>query len=102
MSRFNMLNLSAVGVAIVAGIYGGTKFFEPIVIEQLSKDGNLRKDIEIPKYDNEGNPIEPKSVLNLRKEFENIQKEQSLQRGLQEQQPTIEKDSSIFDSSIDK
>lgn len=39
------------------GVYSGVKFFEPLVVEQLRKDGNLRSDIEIPKFDEEGNKI---------------------------------------------
>ncbi|GME69857.1 unnamed protein product [[Candida] boidinii] len=39
------------------GVYTGVKFFEPLVIDQLRRDGNLRDDIKIPEYDPEGNPI---------------------------------------------
>ncbi|KAG7696095.1 hypothetical protein KL930_003121 [Ogataea haglerorum] len=44
-------------VFAAAGVYMGMKFFEPIVIEQLRKDGNLRTDIEVPQYDEEGNKL---------------------------------------------
>lgn len=39
------------------GAYSGVKFFEPIIIEQLRKDGNLRTDIEIPEFDKNGDKI---------------------------------------------
>lgn len=39
------------------GVYSGIKFFEPLVIEQLKKDGNLRSDIEIPEFDKNGEKI---------------------------------------------
>lgn len=39
------------------GAYSGVKFFEPIIIEQLRKDGNLRTDIDIPEFDKNGDKI---------------------------------------------
>ena len=33
--------------AIITSIYFGINFWKPIIIEQLERDGNLRKDIEI-------------------------------------------------------
>lgn len=39
------------------GAYGGMKFFEPIIVEQLRKDGNLRTDIDIPEFDKNGDKI---------------------------------------------
>ncbi|GMM31035.1 Ecm19 protein [Martiniozyma asiatica (nom. inval.)] len=39
------------------GAYSGTKFFEPIIVEQLRKDGHLRTDIEIPEFDKNGDKI---------------------------------------------
>lgn len=50
-------NILTVGIVTVLGIYSGTKFFEPLVIESLEKEGNLRSDIPIPEYDSEGKPI---------------------------------------------
>lgn len=49
-------------VAVVAAVsvYTGYTFFQPIVVEQLRKDGNLRQDIEVPQFDSEGNIILPK------------------------------------------
>ena len=70
MSRFNGFGLTAVIIASVAGVYSGTKFFEPIIIDQLRKDGNLRNDIEVPKYDEEGNPLHPISVLQLAQDMD--------------------------------
>ncbi|CAI4047002.1 Ecm19p SKDI_12G4160 [Saccharomyces kudriavzevii IFO 1802] len=43
-----------IGIACLVGVYTGTKFFEPIVIDRLRKDGNLRTDVPIPEYDEEG------------------------------------------------
>lgn len=39
------------------GVYSGTKFFEPLIVEQLRKDGNLRQDIPIPEFDRNGDRI---------------------------------------------
>lgn len=39
------------------GVYSGIKFFEPLVVEQLRKDGNLRSDIAIPEFDKNGDRI---------------------------------------------
>jgi hypothetical protein len=39
------------------GVYSGVKFFEPLVVEQLRKDGNLRGDIEVPQFDQNGERI---------------------------------------------
>lgn len=39
------------------GVYSGVKFFEPLVVEQLRKDGNLRSDIEVPQFDKNGDKI---------------------------------------------
>lgn len=33
--------------AIITSVYFGVNFWKPIVLEQLEKDGNLRKDIKI-------------------------------------------------------
>lgn len=62
------------------GVYTGTRFFEPIVIDQLKKDGGLRSDVEIPQYDEEGNPVLPKSMLQLREELGQVLKEDKLAR----------------------
>jgi hypothetical protein len=39
------------------GVYSGVKFFEPLIVEQLRKDGNLRSDIPIPDFDDNGDKI---------------------------------------------
>ncbi|TID18151.1 hypothetical protein CANINC_003892 [Pichia inconspicua] len=39
------------------GVYSGVKFFEPLIVEQLRKDGNLRSDIPIPQFDENGDKI---------------------------------------------
>lgn len=39
------------------GVYSGVKFFEPLIVEQLRKDGNLRSDIPIPEFDENGDKI---------------------------------------------
>ncbi|CCE61897.1 hypothetical protein TPHA_0B02250 [Tetrapisispora phaffii CBS 4417] len=70
MSRINGYNMMGVVLAVVVGVYSGTRFFEPLVVDQLKRDGNLRSDIAIPEYDSEGNPVEPKSIRDLRKHIE--------------------------------
>ncbi|QLG71594.1 hypothetical protein HG535_0B06390 [Zygotorulaspora mrakii] len=74
MPRIKGFDLFTIGVIIVAGVYTGTKFFEPLVIEQLRKDGHLRTDISVPKYNSEGEPVDEKSMMQLRKELEQINK----------------------------
>lgn len=44
-------------VACGVGVYTGMKFFEPLVIEQLKKEGKLRNDVTVPEYDDQGRPI---------------------------------------------
>lgn len=39
------------------GVYSGVKFFEPLVVEQLRKDGNLRGDIDVPQFDKNGDRV---------------------------------------------
>ncbi|AMD19920.1 HCL231Wp [Eremothecium sinecaudum] len=60
-----------VTVAVVGlfGVYSGVKFFEPLVINQLKVDGNLRNDIEIPEYDSEGNLVEPSEVRRIKEQM---------------------------------
>ncbi|CCH58594.1 hypothetical protein TBLA_0A08040 [Henningerozyma blattae CBS 6284] len=65
--KLNGFNLLTLGVITVLGIYTGTLFFEPIILQQLEKDNNLKKGMQIPKYDSDGNPIReiPKSLQPL-------------------------------------
>ena len=53
----NGLKLLTVLVFSGLGMYSGVKFFEPLVVEQLRKDGNLRADIEVPQFDKNGDKI---------------------------------------------
>lgn len=53
----NGLKLLTVLVFSGLGMYSGVKFFEPLVVEQLRKDGNLRADIEVPQFDKNGDNI---------------------------------------------
>ncbi|ODQ62656.1 hypothetical protein WICANDRAFT_60714 [Wickerhamomyces anomalus NRRL Y-366-8] len=71
MSRINFFNFSAIALVCTAGVYTGTKFFEPIVVERLRLDGNLRDDIEVPKYDENGELIvaEPQQLPPKPSEF---------------------------------
>lgn len=57
MSRVKGFDLVTIGVVSLVGIYTGARFFEPIVVGQLEKDGHLRTDIGVPKYDSEGNIV---------------------------------------------
>ncbi|SCU84317.1 LAFA_0D09296g1_1 [Lachancea sp. 'fantastica'] len=80
MPRVKFFDVAAFGLVSFVGIYTGTQFFEPIIIDRLRKDGNLRTDVEIPQYDEEGNPLAPKSMLDLREEMEKIQQQQQQQQ----------------------
>ncbi|ANZ75089.1 BA75_02441T0 [Komagataella pastoris] len=66
-------------LALVAGVgvYTGVRFFEPMVIEQLEKDGNLRKDIAVPKYDSEGELIGPDGLTDSQR-WEMVRKENNI------------------------
>ncbi|KAL6947042.1 hypothetical protein ACO0QE_001900 [Hanseniaspora vineae] len=84
MARLRAFDLSVFGVVIVAGIYGGTKFFEPIVIDALKKENALRKDIPIPEYGEDGIPVEnEKSLANLKTELNEIYEQSRRERGLE-------------------
>lgn len=70
----------AFSLVCAVGVYTGTQFFEPIVLDRLKKDGNLRKDIEVPVYDEEGNPVAPRSMLQLRNELNKVQDQRDIER----------------------
>ncbi|SMN22679.1 similar to Saccharomyces cerevisiae YLR390W ECM19 Putative protein of unknown function [Maudiozyma saulgeensis] len=57
MARVRGFGITTVGIVAVASVYMGINFFQPIVVEQLRKDGNLRSDIDLPKFDKDGNVI---------------------------------------------
>ncbi|CAB4256162.1 similar to Saccharomyces cerevisiae YLR390W ECM19 Putative protein of unknown function [Maudiozyma barnettii] len=57
MARVRGFGITTVGIVAVASVYMGINFFQPIVVEQLRKDGNLRNDIDLPKFDKDGNVI---------------------------------------------
>ncbi|KAL6943051.1 hypothetical protein ACO0RG_002035 [Hanseniaspora osmophila] len=84
MARLRAFDLSVFGVVIIAGIYGGTKFFEPIVIDALKKENALRTDIPIPEYSDDGIPVEnEKSLANLKTELNEIYEQSRRERGLE-------------------
>ncbi|VEU20540.1 DEKNAAC101461 [Brettanomyces naardenensis] len=56
MSFYNH-KLMTIAVICGVGVYTGVKFFEPLVVEQLKKDGNLRGDIPTPEFDSKGDRI---------------------------------------------
>ncbi|CDO94318.1 unnamed protein product [Kluyveromyces dobzhanskii CBS 2104] len=78
--RIRGIDVVVFSIICTIGVYTGTRFFEPIVIDQLKKDGGLRSDVEIPQYDEEGNPVLPKSMLQLREELGQVLKEDKLAR----------------------
>ncbi|GAV47517.1 hypothetical protein ZYGR_0H03610 [Zygosaccharomyces rouxii] len=51
MGRIKAFDLVTLAVVSIGSIYMGAQFFEPIVVDQLRKDGNLRKDVEVPQFD---------------------------------------------------
>lgn len=63
MSRIRGFDLVTIGVVSLVGIYTGARFFEPIVLGQLEKDGHLRKDVAVPKYDEDGNLVVPQGTF---------------------------------------
>lgn len=63
MSRIRGFDLVTIGVLSLVGIYTGARFFEPIVLGQLEKDGHLRKDVAVPKYDEDGNLVVPQGTF---------------------------------------
>ncbi|CAG99261.1 Ecm19 [Kluyveromyces lactis] len=80
VGRIRGMDVVIFSVICAIGVYTGTRFFEPIVIDQLKKDGGLRTDVEIPKYDEDGNPVLPKSMLQIREELDQVLAEQKLAR----------------------
>ncbi|CCK69039.1 Ecm19p KNAG_0B06090 [Huiozyma naganishii CBS 8797] len=59
MARIRGYGNVTVGVLSLISIYMGVNFFQPIVIEQLRKDGHLRQDMQLPHYDSDGKVIPP-------------------------------------------
>ncbi|EGV66339.1 hypothetical protein CANTEDRAFT_117073 [Yamadazyma tenuis ATCC 10573] len=45
--------IKALSFLLVGSIswYAGVKFWQPLIVEQLKKDGNLRTDVEIPEIE---------------------------------------------------
>lgn len=82
MARFKAFDLVTLGVITVGGIYMGTQFFGPLVIDQLKKDGNLRTDIDIPEFDKE-KENSPWSE-DLRTQLVKIHEQELQQKALQE------------------
>ncbi|SCU94456.1 LAME_0F07514g1_1 [Lachancea meyersii CBS 8951] len=97
MPRIKLFDVAAFALVGFVGIYTGTQFFEPIVIDRLRKDGHLRTDVEIPQYDEEGNPLSPKSMLDLKGEMDKIQQ---LQQQLQQQQQQQQQQSATQTNSL--
>lgn len=54
MRRVTGHNAITVGIVSVISVYMGVNFFQPIVVERLRKDGNLRQDIELPHFNPDG------------------------------------------------
>ncbi|CCF56031.1 hypothetical protein KAFR_0A05960 [Kazachstania africana CBS 2517] len=48
MPRVRGYGAFAVSIVTVASVYMGAKFFQPIVVDQLRKDNNLRPDVDVP------------------------------------------------------
>lgn len=57
MARLRGFGATTAAVVAVASVYMGVNFFQPIVVEQLRKDGHLRTDIDVPKFDSDGNIV---------------------------------------------
>lgn len=56
-------NALTVAVVSIASVYMGMKFFQPLVIQQLEKDGNLRPDIAAMLKDPEVSQDVPEESL---------------------------------------
>lgn len=54
MRRVTGHNAITVGIVSIISVYMGVNFFQPIVIERLRKDGNLRQDIDLPHFNPDG------------------------------------------------
>lgn len=83
MGRLKGFDLFSIAVVSAAGIWMGTKFFEPIIIDQLKKDGNLRSDVAIPEYDSNGDPAGAKPMSALRDELVAIQQREKAEAAYQ-------------------
>ncbi|GMM35290.1 Ecm19 protein [Saccharomycopsis crataegensis] len=68
MSRVRGFDLVTLAMCIGVGIYTGNKFFTPLVVDQLQKDGNLRSDIPVPEFDADGNRKDVQRELESLKE----------------------------------
>lgn len=76
MPRMRGFGITTVAIVSVASIYMGVNFFQPIVIEQLRKDGNLRGDIDLPKFDKDGNVIIPENIVQQLNQPQQVPQEQ--------------------------
>lgn len=63
----------------------GAQFFEPIVVDQLRRDGNLRKDIQVPQYDE--NQDGSKNAENLRAKLTQIHERELQEAGQKDPKP---------------
>lgn len=80
MARLKAFDLLSIGVVSAAGVWMGIKFFEPLVIDTLKKDGNLRTDIPVPQYDANGDPADSKPMTELKDELIAIQEREKAQK----------------------
>lgn len=83
MARLKAFDLLSIGVVSAAGVWMGMRFFEPLVIDQLKKDGNLRTDIPVPQYDENGDPADSKPMSQLKDELIAIQQREKAQQTLE-------------------
>ncbi|ODV62633.1 Ecm19p ASCRUDRAFT_136721 [Ascoidea rubescens DSM 1968] len=57
MGRLRASDVATLCAVLFAGVYGGTRFFEPMIIDKLREMDALRDDIPIPVYDKDGNRV---------------------------------------------
>ncbi|CCE92367.1 Ecm19p TDEL_0E01240 [Torulaspora delbrueckii] len=84
MARLKAFDLLSIGVVSAAGVWMGMRFFEPIVIDRLKKDGNLRTDIPVPEYDANGDPTDSKPMTELKDELIAIQQREKAQKAIEQ------------------
>lgn len=80
MARLKAFDLLSLGVVSAAGVWMGIRFFEPLVIDRLREDGNLRTDIPVPEYDKNGDPIDSRPMSDLRDELIALQRREKEQK----------------------
>ncbi|ODQ76974.1 hypothetical protein BABINDRAFT_169496 [Babjeviella inositovora NRRL Y-12698] len=89
MARIRGFDLFAMAGVISVGVYTGVKFFGPIIIDQLEKDGNLRQDKKVPEMIRDASREMKENEEKLNSKWSEIRAQLELSKEQKEQQRKV-------------